>query len=71
MASPSLTQARHRDHLSQCFKALQEFEALILQDTVLAAESLRQALRQVGKITGKVSSEEILDVIFRDFCIGK
>jgi len=40
-------------------------------DIVLASEALRRALREIGKLTGKVASEEILDVIFRDFCIGK
>ena len=38
---------------------------------VCAAEDLRTSLRQLGRITGKVGIEEILDVVFRDFCIGK
>ncbi len=37
----------------------------------LAAEELRSALRQLGRITGTVGVEDILDVVFRDFCIGK
>jgi tRNA modification GTPase len=40
-------------------------------DTVLAAQQLRKAIRHIGKITGHVSTEQILDVIFKDFCIGK
>ena len=36
-----------------------------------AAEELRMAIREVGRVTGHVGTEEILDVIFRDFCIGK
>ena len=40
-------------------------------DVVLAAEKLRLAVGEVGQITGAVSAEDILDVIFRDFCIGK
>lgn len=40
-------------------------------DLVLAAEQLRLALRQLGLLTGHVSSEQLLDVIFSDFCIGK
>ena len=42
-------------------------------DVVLdkAAEELRMAIREVGRITGKVGIEDILDVVFRDFCIGK
>lgn len=37
----------------------------------LAAEELRIASCELGKITGVVDVEELLDVIFRDFCIGK
>lgn len=37
----------------------------------LAAEELRIASSELGRITGAVGVEELLDVIFRDFCIGK
>ena len=37
----------------------------------LAAEDLRLAARALGRITGRVDVDEVLDVIFRDFCIGK
>ncbi len=37
----------------------------------IAAEELRLAMMELGKITGRVDVEELLDVIFRDFCIGK
>lgn len=40
-------------------------------DFALAAEDLRIAVRWLGHITGHVTSDEILDIIFRDFCIGK
>jgi tRNA modification GTPase len=40
-------------------------------DEALVAEDLRLALRGLGRLTGQVDVEEILDVIFRDFCIGK
>ena len=36
-----------------------------------AAEDLRLAMRALGRITGTVRIDELLDVIFRDFCIGK
>lgn len=36
-----------------------------------SAEELREAIGQLGHITGKVGIEEILDVVFKDFCIGK
>ena len=37
----------------------------------MAAEDLRLAMRWLGRITGAVRVEELLDIIFRDFCIGK
>ena len=37
----------------------------------LLAEELRIAARALGRLTGRVDVEDILDVIFRDFCIGK
>ena len=40
-------------------------------DVVLAAEELRSAVRSLGRIVGRVDVEDLLDVIFRDFCIGK
>ena len=40
-------------------------------DLVVCAQQLRKAIREIGFVTGKVSSEKILDVIFADFCIGK
>ena len=41
------------------------------QDLELIAEDLRSSMREIGKITGKVAVEDILDVIFSEFCIGK
>ena len=75
--NPSLTQARHRQNLALCCENLQEFLELTSipeeADSVLdlAAEELRTAIRHIGRITGKVGIEEILDVVFKDFCIGK
>ena len=37
----------------------------------LVAEELRAAAQTLGRLTGRVDVEDILDVIFRDFCIGK
>ena len=37
----------------------------------LAAEELRLAASELGRITGAVDVEEVLDVLFADFCIGK
>ena len=37
----------------------------------LAAEELRAAVRAVGRVTGRVDVEDLLDLVFADFCIGK
>ena len=37
----------------------------------LKVEDVRLAARSLGRITGRVDVEDVLDVIFRDFCIGK
>ncbi|KAJ3361729.1 tRNA modification GTPase gtpbp3, mitochondrial [Allomyces javanicus] len=66
---PALTNERHRGHLVRCVDHLDRF--LAEQDVVLAAEELRRAAQCVGAITGAVDVEEVLDVVFRDFCIGK
>lgn len=41
------------------------------QDAVLAAEDLRAAVVSLGRVTGRVDVEAVLDVVFREFCIGK
>lgn len=66
---PALTRARHRSALIDCAAALRRgLEAPLVE---LAAEDLRLAARALGRITGRVDVEELLDVVFRDFCIGK
>lgn len=67
--APPLTRARHREALTDCQAALTR--ALDAPEVALAAEDLRLALRAIGRITGAVRLDELLDVIFRDFCIGK
>lgn len=67
--APPLTRARHREALADCQAALGR--ALVAPEVALAAEDLRLAMRAIGRITGTVRIDELLDVIFRDFCIGK
>lgn len=69
--APTLTQARHRAHLQQCCGALAQYQQYRHVDLALAAEGVRLALTSLGRITGRVGAEEILDIIFKDFCIGK
>ncbi|MCA1907422.1 MAG: tRNA uridine-5-carboxymethylaminomethyl(34) synthesis GTPase MnmE [Magnetospirillum sp.] len=68
-AEPALTRARHRAAVDQCLEALAGFDTT--KPVELAAEDLRQAARALGRITGRVDVEELLDVVFREFCIGK
>ncbi|AWK86051.1 tRNA uridine-5-carboxymethylaminomethyl(34) synthesis GTPase MnmE [Azospirillum thermophilum] len=67
--APALTRARHRAALEECCEAL--LRALAAPLPELAAEDVRLASRALGRITGRVDVEDLLDVIFRDFCIGK
>ena len=69
--APSLTQARHRHALEETLTALQRFLATDGKEPELLAENIRLAARALGRITGQVDVEEVLDAIFRDFCIGK
>ncbi|XP_019360052.1 PREDICTED: tRNA modification GTPase GTPBP3, mitochondrial, partial [Gavialis gangeticus] len=71
VGSPSLTQTRHRLHLTSCLDALGRYHWGRGGDLALAAEELRLARRHLGRITGQVGAEDILDIVFRDFCIGK
>lgn len=66
---PALTRARHRAALEDCHAALAR--ALTAPEVELCAEDLRLAIRALGRITGRVDVEDILDVIFSSFCIGK
>ena len=68
-AAPALTRARHREALIDCQAAFARFLAASAPE--LAAEDLRLAARALGRITGRVDVEEILGVIFAEFCIGK
>ena len=66
---PSLTRARHREALEETRTCLQRAQRAHLPE--LMAEDMRLAIRGIGRITGKIDVEDLLDVIFRDFCIGK
>jgi tRNA modification GTPase len=67
--APPLTRARHREALVECQSSLAR--ALAAPEIALAAEDVRLAMRALGRITGTVRIDELLDIIFRDFCIGK
>jgi tRNA modification GTPase len=70
--SALVTRARHRHALEETVAAL---DRALGQGASggeeLIAEELRAAATTLGRLTGRVDVEEILVVIFRDFCIGK
>jgi tRNA modification GTPase len=67
-----VTRERHREKLNLCLKEIDNFlNKDQHKDIEIAAEDLRLATRHLGGIVGKVDVEEILDSIFKDFCIGK
>jgi tRNA modification GTPase len=66
---PPLTRARHRTALHTASRWLTDAEDAV--EPELRGESMRLALRALGTITGQFGVEDILDSIFRQFCIGK
>ncbi|MCK8786036.1 tRNA uridine-5-carboxymethylaminomethyl(34) synthesis GTPase MnmE [Roseomonas sp. NAR14] len=67
--APALTRPRHRAALGEAVAWLAEAEAAALPE--VRAEALRAALRALGRLTGRVGVEAVLDSVFREFCIGK
>ena len=67
---PLISRSRHRSNLQHCLQSLDRFLNCSLPED-MAAEELRHASISLGRITGRYDVEEILDVIFKDFCIGK
>src|SRR5712692_3958303 len=67
-----VTRARQRIRLQETVLALRGAQRAA-QDgrEEIMAEQLRLATRSLGRLLGRVDVEDILDVIFRDFCIGK
>lgn len=66
---PVVTRERHRFALVRAVEALERGRAAVAPEIV--AEEVRLAMRELGRITGRVDVEDLLDVVFRDFCIGK
>ena len=67
--APVITRARHREALGDCRDALRRALDATLPE--LMAEDLRLGMRALGRITGRFDVEDLLDIVFRDFCIGK
>ena len=70
---PIITRVRHREALQDCVVALRAFNSRSdwNQNPEIAGEHLRIAARALARVTGRMDIEDVLDVIFRDFCVGK
>jgi tRNA modification GTPase len=66
-----ITRERQRQLLQQTAASLQRSLSVAETGEELAAEELRIAAQALGRLLGRVDVEDILDVIFREFCIGK
>jgi len=66
-----ISRERQRRLLRETAESLQRSVEMIGSGEELAAEDLRRAAYSLGRLLGRVDVEDILDVIFRDFCIGK
>jgi tRNA modification GTPase len=69
--SAVLIRSRHKQISSSCVENLLRASAQSADHLELMAESLRAAAYDMGRLTGRIDVEDILDSIFRDFCIGK
>jgi tRNA modification GTPase len=69
--SATLIRARHKQVTASCVENLLRASTLSSNQLELMAEALRAAAYDIGRLTGRIDVEEILDAIFRDFCIGK
>lgn len=68
----ALSRARHRDALVSAEQYLQRFSSGFMDRNLeLLALDLRGALQAVGSVTGQTATDEVLDLIFSSFCIGK
>ncbi|MGE0628525.1 MAG: tRNA uridine-5-carboxymethylaminomethyl(34) synthesis GTPase MnmE [Hyphomicrobiaceae bacterium] len=69
--SAALTQARHRAALEECAAILGKVLAGDAEQAEIRAEELRMAAVALGRITGRIGAEDVLDHVFGRFCIGK
>jgi len=64
-----ITRSRHRGLLNEAHRHLERF--FTVAELELKCEELRLSAQSIGKITGKIAVDDVLDVVFSQFCIGK
>ena len=62
---------RQRELLQETVRSLERSAAVVGKGEELAAEELRAATHSLGRLLGRVDVEDVLEVIFREFCVGK
>jgi tRNA modification GTPase len=69
----ALSRTRHRDVLSRVRISLEQFLSHLASglELPLLAWDLREALDALGEVTGETTPDDVLDLIFSQFCIGK
>jgi tRNA modification GTPase len=68
---PAVTRLRHRRHLEDALRALRQAERGLALSPELGAEDMRHAGLALGRIAGRIDTEQVLDEVFSTFCIGK
>jgi len=66
-----VSRVRHREALSDCLGLLDKAAGISRDDLDLRSEVLRSAGDSLGRLTGRIDVEDLLDVIFSEFCVGK
>jgi len=71
--STIISNTRHYEALTNTLQAISQVASAMQQNIPadLVASDIRQALYHLGTITGEISNDDVLDNIFRNFCIGK
>jgi tRNA modification GTPase len=69
--SATLIRNRHKQITATCVENLLRASAISADHLELMAEALRAAAHDMGRLTGRIDVEDVLDSIFREFCIGK
>ena len=65
---PHVTSEREYSHVVNCLKRLDDINYF---DISLASEDIKAAINEIEAITMKTTNDDILDIIFNEFCIGK
>jgi tRNA modification GTPase len=68
---PAITRLRHAQLLADADQHLGRALSELARAPELAAEDVRLAARALGRVTGRIDPEDVLDQVFSRFCIGK